>query len=41
MANFAGSTVPPGARLSKAYIDVTIQIYRNSHSKIEDIKMHI
>ena len=30
----------PGARLIKAY-DVTIQIYRNSHAKIEDSKMHI
>ena len=29
-----------GARLTKAY-DVTIQRYRNSHAKNEDIKMHI
>ena len=34
---FRGS---PGARLTKAY-DVTIQIYRNSHAKIENSKMHI
>ena len=27
----------PGARLTKAY-DVTIQIYRNSHAKIQDSK---
>ena len=29
-----------GARLTKAY-DVTIQIYRNSHAKIGNSKMHI
>ena len=30
----------PGARLTKAY-DVTIQIYRNSHAKIENSKIHV
>ena len=29
-----------GARLTKAY-DVTIQIYRNSHTKTENSRMHI
>ena len=30
----------PGVRLTKAY-DVTFQRYRNSHTKIENNKMHI
>ena len=30
----------PGVRLTKAY-DVRIQIYRNSHAKTENSKMHI
>ena len=39
--NFIKNVIlPTGARFTKAY-DVTIQKYRNSHSKIEDSKMHI
>ena len=30
----------PGASLTKAY-DITIQIYHNSHAKIQDSKMSI
>ena len=36
----ANEALAPGPRLTKAY-DVTIQIYRNSHAKIEDSEMYI
>ena len=38
--NYMKHIITTGVRLTKAY-DVTIQRYRNPHTKIEDSKMHI